>query len=317
MRRFNIKDFAIAAAAVLAAALTVGTPAAAAGPTGYRAVDLGTLGGEQSTAVAVNDLGHVVGNSQIADGSWHGYLWRHGTMTDLGAFQPTGINNRDEVIGSFDWATSALLWRDGKLTDLGTLGGPLNFPAGINDRGQVVGMSSTADDNDVPFLWTAGRMRALPLDTATNINNRSEISGMVADSDGVHAAVYRHGTVVALGAGPQDRSTTQAINNLGWVVGWKWSTTDDNAQAALWRHNVRTDLGALSGTFSAPLAINDRGEILGVFGDGPGGSERPFRWRAGVMTDLSAYGIETAADLNVKGEICGTIGLRAMLFQPI
>jgi len=54
------------------------------------------------------------------------------------------------------------------ITDLGTLGGNNSFPLGINDRGQVVGWSETADidpNSGFPtfhaFLWNRGVMHDL------------------------------------------------------------------------------------------------------------------------------------------------------------
>ena len=32
----------------------------------------------------MNDRGDVVGRSQVADGTYHGFVWHRGTMTDLG-----------------------------------------------------------------------------------------------------------------------------------------------------------------------------------------------------------------------------------------
>jgi uncharacterized membrane protein len=37
----------------------------------YRMVDLGTLGGASSYAVASNDRGAVIGRSQVAEDVWH------------------------------------------------------------------------------------------------------------------------------------------------------------------------------------------------------------------------------------------------------
>lgn len=55
---------------VLALLLTVGSSRAAAS-TSYRITDLGTLGGTNSQAVAINDSGQVVGQSDLASGDTH------------------------------------------------------------------------------------------------------------------------------------------------------------------------------------------------------------------------------------------------------
>ena len=52
--------------------------------------DLGTLGGPNSVAYSINDLGKIVGVAQDADMYWHavtwtkGSLWFKSTKTDLG-----------------------------------------------------------------------------------------------------------------------------------------------------------------------------------------------------------------------------------------
>ena len=52
---------------------------------------LGTLGGLSSIAYDVNSNGQIVGTSQIADGSYHAFLWKEGTMYDLGT--PAGTSS--------------------------------------------------------------------------------------------------------------------------------------------------------------------------------------------------------------------------------
>jgi probable HAF family extracellular repeat protein len=46
--------------------------------------DLGTLGGANSVAYSINNLGVVVGRSDISGGYWHGFSYAGGQMTDLG-----------------------------------------------------------------------------------------------------------------------------------------------------------------------------------------------------------------------------------------
>ena len=79
-------------------------------PTGTMA-DLGTLGGDESYALDVNNRGQVVGWAYTAGGLPFAFLWEKGVMTNLG-----------------------------------TLGGSYSYGWGINDPGQVVGQSPATGD---------------------------------------------------------------------------------------------------------------------------------------------------------------------------
>ena len=68
-----------------AAGATAATPTVAPEPPRYTLVSLGTLGGETSQALAINERREMSsGDSSRADGSTHGFLWRNGKMADLG-----------------------------------------------------------------------------------------------------------------------------------------------------------------------------------------------------------------------------------------
>src|SRR5512133_575397 len=87
---------------ILVATLIVAPPAFAS--PGYQSIDLGTLGGYSSWANALNEGGQVVGVSFTASGQVHAFLWKNGTMTDLGTLggysTATSINERGQVIGA-------------------------------------------------------------------------------------------------------------------------------------------------------------------------------------------------------------------------
>ncbi|MCL4747804.1 MAG: DUF3466 family protein, partial [Burkholderiaceae bacterium] len=82
---------------------------------------LGTFGGTNSSASAINGAGQIVG--------WADYA---APASSHGAF----------------------LWQNGVMLDLGGLGGNGAAAVGINNIGQVVGSSSYANGNGAGFLWT-------------------------------------------------------------------------------------------------------------------------------------------------------------------
>jgi probable HAF family extracellular repeat protein len=81
-------------------------------------VDLGTLGGPSSAAVAVNDHDQVIGYSTTASGAVHAFLWQRGEMVDLGALAGEGdslavdINDRGQIVGVIedDTRSRGVLW---------------------------------------------------------------------------------------------------------------------------------------------------------------------------------------------------------------
>jgi probable HAF family extracellular repeat protein len=114
------------------------------------------------------------------------------------------INNRGQAVGkvrSVDGTTFvAALWQpDGALTILGFLPGDVAaFATGINNRGQVVGNNVDSGNNwSHGFIWQNGVMTDLntliPADSnlfvisASNINERGQISGMATVQTGPHA----------------------------------------------------------------------------------------------------------------------------------
>jgi probable HAF family extracellular repeat protein len=302
--------------------LTVAPAAAMASPPvqRYRMVDLGTLGGASSYAVASNDRGAVTGRSQVSDDVWHGFLWQHGTMVDLGGtFWPTDINNSGQILGSRDDAAGAWVWSKGQFHRAGDL----SSAKAINEQGDVLGQMPK-DGLDRPALWSHGRTRGLPLDDASDLNDARHVAGGQLVSDGFHASVWqpRRG-VTDLGAAAFNRSNTVGINEHGDVIGWIFSDSQQE-RAVLWRAGRRIDIGTLGGGTSHAVAINDAGAVL-LTSQLANQSVRPALWRAGRLTDLAELGVDPdgdPVDLGNRGEITGNIrpsdGIaRAVIYYPV
>ena len=116
-------------------------------------VDLGTLGGDSSTALGISDSEQVVGWSAF-NGIYppSAFLWTATSgmqaLITLGGQNSAAeaINSKGQIVGFSDLSqtvTHAVLWTaPNQIQDLGTLGGSYATAQGINDVGQVVGWST-------------------------------------------------------------------------------------------------------------------------------------------------------------------------------
>jgi probable HAF family extracellular repeat protein len=127
-----------------------------------------------------------------------------------------------------------VLWQDGSPKDLGNLGGEMNNAAtGINNRGDVIGISDLAGDaTGHAFLWTERQ-------------GMQDLGTLAGDSS----------------------SGAFGINDEGQVVG-NSCDTNNNCRAFVWENGVMTDLNTLVCRGSSLYLtyggdINDRGEIAG------------------------------------------------------
>ena len=125
--------------------------------------DLGTLGGTQSAAYAINNLGQVTGWAHTASEATHVFLSSNGTMTDLGTFglDPVGeaINNNGVIVGQS--GNGAWIWSNGVFQNLNNLippgsGFTLDNATAINDKGQIVANGKNSTGQEHAFLLTPG-----------------------------------------------------------------------------------------------------------------------------------------------------------------
>ena len=241
------------------------------------------LGGDYSSASAINDAGEVAGAS-----------------------------NTSEAILPFIWTPTGGLQRVPLLP--GDNCGQAN---GINKQGHVAGYSS-GPNGAKAFLWTRGKgvhnLGVLPggnYSRACDINDLDEVAGTSASAAGDRAVLWtKTGTVRDLGTLPGDTSSeATAINNNGDVVGY--SKGPQGMRAFLWTPAIgMQDLGVLpGGNSSRALGINDKGAVVGSSTSSSG--DRAFIWtqQAG-MRDLNSAASATpgvvfveAQAINYTGEI--------------
>lgn len=155
--------------------------------------DLGTLGGPESAANAINNHDLIVGSATLPDGN----------------------------------TNHAVAWIDGALVDMGTLGGLNSFAAAVNDHGMAVGASQDSGGGYAAFIWDRAqgirRLFNLPgTHTATAINDHGQVVGGIDEGsylfDG--GVVTRLESLPAVQAAGWTRLYPTGINDRGWITGW-------------------------------------------------------------------------------------------------
>lgn len=229
--------------------------------------DLGTLGGANSRAIAINDSSHVVGWAQNGAGVNRAFLWTEtGGMVDLGtlggaASTAAGINNSGQIAGAAQISGGqfrAYRWSGGEMENLGTLGGPSSSANGINDAGAVLCNSQTPNFDSYPCVFSSNR------------------------------GIQLLGTVPAA-----FRAQAFAINNSGHVVG------ADPSGAVWWPSPSTAPVATRIAVPGTPTDINDSDQISGF------SSGRAFVWSASAGTVFLPGDSGSANAINNSGTVVG------------
>lgn len=207
---------------------------------------------DESFPLYVNNAGQVAGHRQQFSSDtpvafrYDGTPGAGGQLRLIGSVPSFahGINNAGSVVGSITWNSVNHAFRydgapfeEGTLQDLGTLGGLRSTAYGINDLGQVVGYSLTANGSTRAFLYEgevghAGTMYDLGVpspeyssSSASAINSSGVIVGTADHTSSQNSIPFRYEG--RPGAGGQMRvmesfgysAGVAAINEAGFAVG--------------------------------------------------------------------------------------------------
>ena len=303
-------------------------------------IDLGTLGGSNSTVAwpNKNDHGQVAGISETADmnpfdEAWscalanfpsitnhicYGFLWEAGVMTALPPLQggidsyAAAINNGGQIVG---WAENGV--HDPTCNNTPPFNQVLQFEAVVwgPDLGEMTQLSPLGSDPD---------------SAATAINDKGQIVGIsglcdiaAGNTSAEHAVLWQNKNAPPVNLGNFDGglawNTPTAINNRGQVAGFgnqqgSPATAFNPIAFFVDRQHPIQAIDPLHGDSNSwAWGINNHGTVVGqsfVAADFPNG--RAFIYENGVATDMntliepnSSLKLELANDINDAGEIVG------------
>ncbi|HEY0548524.1 MAG TPA: Ig-like domain-containing protein [Verrucomicrobiae bacterium] len=294
----------------------------------YILTDLGTLGGRDSHAHGINDLGVITGSSETTNFLPHPFVYTNGAMKDLVTDRTEqgtglGINTAGRVTGYFNRPQNyyhATVWLGTNRTDLGMLGGNYSLARGINSSGQVAGHAdiSTGNTYEHAFLFSDGLMRDLGTlggveSFAYAINDSGQVTGSSSLTNvGSRAFIYdTNNGLRALGTLGGIHSQGRAINELGHVAGNSEIPTGETH--AFWYHDgVMEDLFVPFNTStSQALGMNETGQIVGICDSSSSSSSRAFFWQNSVIYNLNStitntdWVLQSADAINERGQIVG------------
>lgn len=300
----------------------------------YRVLHLDTLGGSQSQANSINNIGFVTGYSGLTGEQYrHASLWLYGLQVDLGTLGDDNRNsnvpwpaknNRGLIVGIsqtntpeplgqlwscrafFPFATRSgftclgFAWENGHMRALPTLGGYNGFATGANNHKQIVGWAEKLIEE--PTCNTVfQRLQFRAVLWGPGRNQKRELKPLGDDPTSAATAINDKGQVVGISG------------NCGTAVGGVAARN-----ALLWekgKYHKPKPIGSLGGiAWNTPMAINEHGVVVGFSNinesDGASFFARAFIWdkHRGIrgLGVLPGTDVSQALGINNRGQVVGT-----------
>src|ERR1700730_2313174 len=217
----------------------------------------------------ISCLGMSIGGPEAA----HFNTYAFSTLDIPGAriIDPTGINNRGQIVGRYDDSTGAehgFFFGAGAITIINVPGASSTIATGINNRAEIVGFFSNSTGGG-SFLYSKGSFAILKAPgslttVAFGINDHSQIVGSL----GSVSFFYSRGKFTSFAVPGARVTTARAINNSGEIVGDFANPGSDISQAFTYDDGKFRTIDVPGHSNSGAFGVNNEGEIVGFTDNG-------------------------------------------------
>jgi probable HAF family extracellular repeat protein len=253
-------------------------------PAGTASITFGVNSSGQVVGAFEAKTGGLTGGEQL-------FVWQNGTTTLIGSpgnpILWAAINNLGQVAFTLDRPITTYLWSKGTITPIGNF-----VVSSLNDQTEIAGcLEKLVGANGVreSVIWNGGDPFFLKptggqtnLSCALGVNNLGQVAGAFYSFQGSPTGsgyLWDQGITTLLGSLGGSYSLAAAINDAGQVTG-SAINANNAVEAFLWQNGSIQGLGFPPGeTFSSAVRIDPAGRILG-------NSSLPWVWQNGVFTTL-------------------------------
>lgn len=198
--------------------------------------------GTSTSALDINNNGHVVGSYFDGTNPTQGFRYDGTTYTPInstggGFLQASGINDTGHVVGTFAATVGTqssmqgfLLHPDGTFSILSVPGATFTDAMGINNAGQIVGRFRDAGFAERGFLYSGGLYTPIAVPgalwtNAMGINSVGDIVGSFHDGTAEHGFHYSNNVFSIIDPESSVLTNAWGINDAGHIVGTFYGPT--------------------------------------------------------------------------------------------